>query len=90
MPATRNAGNHSDANNSVSVPTTFSRNSPLDIVLFCGSPGAGKSSFYWRHLQPLGYGRVNQDLLKSVSRHVSPETALQTRAVRLLRSRVTC
>lgn len=25
----------------------------------------GKSTFYWQHLKPLGYGRVNQDLLKS-------------------------
>jgi bifunctional polynucleotide phosphatase/kinase len=39
----------------------------LDIVLLVGSPGAGKSSFYWKHLQPLGYGRVNQDILKTVS-----------------------
>jgi bifunctional polynucleotide phosphatase/kinase len=32
----------------------------------CGSPGAGKSSYYWKHLQPLGYARVNQDVLKTV------------------------
>ncbi|KAL2270641.1 hypothetical protein VTJ83DRAFT_12 [Remersonia thermophila] len=36
-----------------------------DIVLFVGPPGAGKSTFYWRFLKPLGYERVNQDLLKS-------------------------
>ncbi|KAI1798595.1 PNK3P-domain-containing protein [Daldinia bambusicola] len=36
-----------------------------DIVLFCGPPGAGKSTFYWRNLKPLGYERVNQDILKS-------------------------
>jgi bifunctional polynucleotide phosphatase/kinase len=40
-----------------------------DILLFVGLPGAGKSTFYWRHLKPLGYERVNQDTLK---RHVSP------------------
>ena len=36
-----------------------------DIVIFCGSPGAGKSTFVWDKLQPLGYERVNQDILKS-------------------------
>ncbi len=35
-----------------------------DIILLCGSPGAGKSTFYWKHLKPLGYERVNQDVLK--------------------------
>ena len=28
-----------------------------DIVILCGSPGAGKSTFYWKHLEPLGYAR---------------------------------
>ena len=41
---------------------------PLDIVLFCGSPGSGKSTFYWQNLRRLGYERVNQDQLKSVNR----------------------
>ncbi|AEO68556.1 d1ec0031-a820-4fe0-b96a-bb7d288df731 [Thermothielavioides terrestris] len=36
-----------------------------DIVLFVGPPGAGKSTFYWKYLKPLGYERVNQDILKS-------------------------
>ncbi|KAI1266201.1 polynucleotide kinase 3 phosphatase-domain-containing protein [Xylariaceae sp. FL1019] len=36
-----------------------------DVVLFCGPPGAGKSTFYWRYLKDCGYERVNQDLLKS-------------------------
>lgn len=45
----------------------FEKTSDLDIVLFCGSPGAGKSTFYWSHLQPLGYARINQDILKTVS-----------------------
>lgn len=43
----------------------FSKKNDLDIVLFCGSPGSGKSTFYWRHLQTIGYERVNQDILKS-------------------------
>lgn len=42
------------------------KKNPVDVVLFCGSPGAGKSSFFWRHLKPLGYERVNQDTLKTV------------------------
>lgn len=53
-------------NDNCSVPETFLRRNPQDIVLFCGSPGAGKSTFYWKHLEPLGYARVNQDTLKSV------------------------
>lgn len=36
--------------------------------MFCGSPGAGKSTFYWENLQPLGYERINQDSLKSRDR----------------------
>lgn len=48
-------------------PVAFTKRNPQDIVMFCGSPGAGKSTFYWDTLQPLGYERVNQDILKSVS-----------------------
>jgi bifunctional polynucleotide phosphatase/kinase len=49
--------------------STFSKIHPLELVIFCGSPGAGKSTFYWKYLKPLGYERVNQDLLKTV-RHL--------------------
>jgi bifunctional polynucleotide phosphatase/kinase len=38
-----------------------------DVVLHCGSPGAGKSTFFWKKLGPQGYERVNQDILKTVS-----------------------
>lgn len=55
----------------------FVKSRSPDIILFCGSPGAGKSSFYWRYLQPLSYGRVNQDTLKTVS-----ADKLSARAVR--------
>lgn len=34
-------------------------------MILVGSPGAGKTSFVLRHLIPLGYERVNQDILKS-------------------------
>lgn len=43
----------------------FAKKNKLDIVLFCGSPAAGKSTFYWQQLEPLGYARINQDLLKT-------------------------
>ncbi|RYO96191.1 hypothetical protein DL765_011672 [Monosporascus sp. GIB2] len=46
----------------------FERKNPRDLVLFVGPPGAGKSTFYWRQLKPLGYERVNQDVLKSRAR----------------------
>ncbi len=46
------------------TPVVFTKKNGLDLVLLCGSPGAGKSTFYWRYLQPLGYERVNQDILK--------------------------
>ena len=48
-----------------STPVLFTKKNDSDLVLFCGSPGAGKSTFYWQHMQPLGYERVNQDILKS-------------------------
>ena len=44
----------------------FSKENMIDIVMFCGSPGSGKSTFYWKHVKPLGYERVNQDILKTV------------------------
>ncbi|KIX04761.1 polynucleotide kinase 3'-phosphatase [Rhinocladiella mackenziei CBS 650.93] len=47
------------------VSSPFTKNHPQELVLFCGSPGAGKSTFYWDVLQPLGYERVNQDILKT-------------------------
>lgn len=47
-------------------PAVFSRpTAEKEIVLFVGCPGAGKSTFYWRYLEPLGYERVNQDILKT-------------------------
>ncbi|KAK1992035.1 polynucleotide kinase 3 phosphatase [Colletotrichum falcatum] len=43
----------------------FEKKNKQDIVLFCGPPGAGKSTFFWKHLKPLGYERINQDILKT-------------------------
>ncbi|KAH8596458.1 polynucleotide kinase 3 phosphatase-domain-containing protein [Bisporella sp. PMI_857] len=48
--------------------TVYSKRSTQEIVLLCGSPGAGKSTFYRRHLEPLGYIRINQDTLKTRER----------------------
>ncbi|KAL9025380.1 MAG: hypothetical protein Q9196_005785, partial [Gyalolechia fulgens] len=48
-------------------PIVMAKKNALDIVLLCGSPGSGKSTFYWKHLQPLGYARVNQDTLKTLA-----------------------
>lgn len=48
----------------------YTKKNNLDIVLFCGSPGAGKSTFYWKQVEPLGYVRVNQDILKTVCANV--------------------
>ncbi|KAI1587566.1 HisB Histidinol phosphatase [Pyrenophora tritici-repentis] len=53
----------------------FTKPATPEIVLFCGCPGAGKSSFYWKHLQPFGYARVNQDTLKTREKCVKAATA---------------
>ena len=49
-------------------PLPFEKTAKLELVILCGSPGAGKSSFYWARLKPLDFERVNQDLLKSRDR----------------------
>ncbi|KAI1374745.1 PNK3P-domain-containing protein [Hypoxylon crocopeplum] len=54
-----------DGSGNRSSEILFEKTNKQDIVLFCGPPGAGKSTFYWRNLKPLGYERVNQDMLKS-------------------------
>jgi bifunctional polynucleotide phosphatase/kinase len=36
-----------------------------ELILFVGYPCLGKSSFYRRHFQPIGYKHVNQDTLKT-------------------------
>ncbi|KAM3069449.1 DNA kinase/phosphatase Pnk1, variant 2 [Clarireedia jacksonii] len=47
------------------VTGKYERKNPQDVILFVGSPGAGKSTFYWKQLEPLNYVRVNQDILKT-------------------------
>lgn len=41
------------------------------VIIFVGSPAAGKSTFYRRHLQRHGYARINQDELRSSSKCLS-------------------
>lgn len=48
-----------------SSDVVFAKKNKQELVLFCGSPGAGKSTFYWTYLKPLGYERINQDMLKT-------------------------
>ncbi|CZT20336.1 related to bifunctional polynucleotide phosphatase/kinase [Ramularia collo-cygni] len=57
-------------------PVVFRKANELDVVLLCGSPGAGKSTFYWQHMKSLGYGRVNQDLLKTREKCLKMATQL--------------
>ena len=57
------------SSNKVSPPASaYTKTNLQDIVMFCGSLGAGKSTFYWTNLRPLGYERINQDTLKSRER----------------------
>lgn len=53
--------------NHISTETVFTKRHDVDIVVLSGSPGAGKSTFFWTWLAPLGYHRINQDILKTVS-----------------------
>ncbi|OBT46568.1 hypothetical protein VE00_01861 [Pseudogymnoascus sp. WSF 3629] len=55
--------NNAPANDDTEEPP-FVPSSELEIVLFVGSPGSGKSTFYHTHLPP-PYVRINQDLLKT-------------------------
>lgn len=44
--------------------TFFVKKNKKDVILFVGPPGAGKSTFFWKYLDSLGYERINQDTLK--------------------------
>lgn len=54
----------------------FEKKFDTELVVFSGPPGAGKSTFFWRYLQPLGYVRVNQDELKTRDKCVKAAKAL--------------
>ncbi|KAI4088001.1 MAG: hypothetical protein LQ344_006376 [Seirophora lacunosa] len=61
---------------STSLKLVIEKKNVLDIILLCGSPGSGKSTFYRKHLQPLGYQRVNQDTLKTRDKCLTAATNL--------------
>lgn len=52
----------------------FERLAPLELILFVGSPAAGKSSFFRRFMAPLEYVRINQDTLKTRQRCITKAT----------------
>jgi len=62
----------------LSLPIIPPAQSP-DIILFVGSPAAGKSTFYRDHLLPMGYSRINQDTLKTRDKCVAEATLLLQR-----------
>ena len=49
-----------------------------DVILFVGSPAAGKSTFYRDHLLPMGYACINQDTLKTRDRCITEASTLLT------------
>ncbi|KAF3917485.1 hypothetical protein ABW21_db0201675 [Orbilia brochopaga] len=48
-----------------SDPPDFTKKYPVELVLFTGRPGSGKSTLSMKYLEPLGYERINQDILKT-------------------------
>ncbi|CAK7270825.1 DNA kinase/phosphatase Pnk1 [Sporothrix epigloea] len=54
----------------------FTKGDGQELVVFCGPPGAGKSTFARLHMEPLGFERVNQDTLKSKDRCIKRAAAL--------------
>ena len=55
-----------------------------DMILFVGSPAAGKSTFYRERLLPMGYARINQDTLKTRDRCVAEASNLLTQTTRIV------
>ncbi|RMZ90267.1 hypothetical protein DV736_g2499, partial [Chaetothyriales sp. CBS 134916] len=50
------------------APLLFLKKHKQELVIACGSPGSGKSTYFWHVLEPQGFKRVNQDILKSRDR----------------------
>ncbi|CAG2161897.1 unnamed protein product [Oppiella nova] len=54
--------------------------SKLHVIIFCGLPASGKSSFYTNYLQKFGYIYISRDELKTMERcHKKCETSLKNR-----------
>lgn len=60
--------------------TIFSKGDGQELVVFCGPPGAGKSTFARLHMEPLGFERVNQDTLKSYGSPFAPRSTQRSLA----------
>ena len=45
--------------------STLTKGPQRRLTVVVRPPGAGKSTFFWKQLKPLGYKRVSQDQLKS-------------------------
>ncbi|RMZ77376.1 hypothetical protein DV737_g4399, partial [Chaetothyriales sp. CBS 132003] len=43
------------------APLPFLKKHKQELVIACGSPGSGKSTYFWHVLEPQGFKRVNQD-----------------------------
>jgi bifunctional polynucleotide phosphatase/kinase len=63
----------SDRDDDSGESAVFVKRNPQELVISVGSPGAGKSTFYWETMKPLGYERINQDILKTVSQELRGE-----------------
>ncbi|BFZ56126.1 DNA kinase/phosphatase Pnk1 [Savitreella phatthalungensis] len=55
---------------------TFERKTKLELLVLVGSPAAGKSTFVKQALEPLGYERVNQDILGNIDKCIKRATAI--------------
>ncbi|KAK6518859.1 hypothetical protein TWF281_003550 [Arthrobotrys megalospora] len=47
------------------IAPDFEKKYPVELVILCGRPGSGKSTLTTKYLEPLGYERINQDILKT-------------------------
>lgn len=58
-----------------SYPKASYHASSTEMVLFCGFPGCGKSTFFHRFFAPFAYQHVNRDTLKTPEKCIAAATA---------------